>query len=195
MKKMTLLLVLVLLWTFVVPVSAGVEPSPFIVGKLDAISSSLSVIDQRINDAFTRMGIEPSPFMPLANQFGAIDNQLNHLNRRLVSLIAEVDEQGVSTDPAVETAMILVRRSARSLSTNLQLKTVEWLAILPDDTQTILLQAAENAESITDIFEPYNPGLATPSGFCVNDESLSFMLELNWNTVGCLLYTSPSPRD
>lgn len=184
MKKMTLLLVLILLWTFVVPVSAGIEPSPFIVGKLDAISNSLSVVNQRINDAFDRMGVGPSPFVPIANQLGAIDNQLNHLNARIASLVAEVDEQGISMDPAVVTAMSLVLQSARSLSSNLQVKTVEWQGILPDDAQSILLQAATNARLITDLFEPYNPGLAAPTGLRVVDDTMSIMLELNWDAVG-----------
>ena len=47
MKKLALLLVLVVFLICGTPVSAGIEPVPWIIGKLGAIESQMTVVDHR----------------------------------------------------------------------------------------------------------------------------------------------------
>ena len=173
-----------MLFTLAAPVSAGIAPSPFIVGKLDAITSSLSVIRQQINDAYTRLGVGPSPFIPFVNQLGAIDNQLNHLHDRLVDVSAAIEEQDAALDPEVNTAMSEVLHGAQAIQVNLQAISRELGGSVPEELQLILVQTAASSDSITSVFNPYNPGLSVPNGLSVrNSLSGFYALEVWWDPV------------
>ncbi len=183
MKKLALFLVLVVFLVCGTPVSAGIEPVPWIIGKLGAIESQMTVVDQRINAAFTRMGIEPSPFTPFVNQMGAIDNQLNHVNRRLTEVFVDIDTIGLGSDLEIELALSQVLQATSQIMLTLRINTAIWAGLLPIEAQAILTQVSAGIEAISDLFEPYNPVLATPTGLRVVDESLAFQLELNWDPV------------
>lgn len=131
MKKLALLLVLVIFLVCGTPASAGIEPVPWIIGKLGAIESQMTVVDQHINAAFTRMGIEPSPFTPFVNQMGAIDNQLNHVNRRLTEVFVDIDTIGLGSDPDIELALSQVLQATRQIMLTLRINTAIWAGQLP----------------------------------------------------------------
>jgi hypothetical protein len=124
-----------------------------------AIESQMTVGDQHINAAFTRMGIAPSPFTPFVNQMGAIDNQLNHVNRRLTEVFVDIDTIGLGSDPDIELALSQVLQATRQIMLTLRINTAIWAGLLPIEAQANLTHL-RRIEAITSI-RTYNPFLAT----------------------------------
>ena len=119
MKKTAALIVLVFLLLLALPAMAGIEPSPFVIGKLDSIANSLSAVSQRLNAAFARMGIGPSPFHAAVNQWEAEANKLDVLQGRLDLVVVVLEDQvtdgGVELDGDVVAALVKVKTAAQSV--------------------------------------------------------------------------------
>ncbi|MPN19460.1 hypothetical protein SDC9_166829 [bioreactor metagenome] len=73
---------------------------------------------------------------------------------------------------------------AQTIALNLQSISRDLAGTAPEDLRLILAQAATSADSITEIFEPYNPGLSVPDGLHVKAIiSAFYALEIRWSPV------------
>ena len=143
MNKSAALVALILLLALVSPTMAGIEPSPWRLGVLNSIVNCLSEVNQRVNAALTRMGIEPSPFHSSVNQLEAMANQLDLLGSRLEDVLDAIPAEG--GDDEVSSALQEVESGAQQIVE--QTRSQSW----PPEAAGAVQEVRDKAQAIVEL--------------------------------------------